>query len=620
MAAPGPDPHSCSNFHEVCTRHLHLSLECDFKRQIFHGYVEIQAEVLADGVTSMTLDSKYLSIESVTDVSDGKDEEKVCFTLPVNSAVFGHVLHIPIHQRHQHKGALVKYRINYSTSPDAPGVQWLSPLQTAGKQHGFVYTQGQAILARTYLPCQDTPSVKAPYSATISVQAPLVAACAGLCVGEPEEVSGGFRRFNYRQPVPIPAYLITIVAGRLEKAAIGPRSSVWCEPPLLEAAVYEFSEHTEKFIQAGEKITGVPYDWHTYDVVVLPSAFPYGGMENPNLTFLSASLLSGDRSLTNVVAHEITHSWAGNLVTNATWTDFWLNEGFTVYIERLILGEVHQSQAYRHFEILIGYNELQKTLLELESDEEWRKLQPDMSGIDPDDAFSKIPYEKGSLFLLYLETLVGGPQAMQEWLRQYFTDYRGLSLHADQCRQHFLNFFSSRVSADTLQQIDWQHWLKDAGLPHFSPLAVVDMSLTTSCQQLADQWLQHQGANATPDDLKSMEPKQVMYFLDLLIAACRQNHFDHALLERIESVYGLSSVRNVEINFRWLVLCLHNDYRAVIPHVVKFLGQHGRGLYVKPLFIELNRLDHDTAVSTYAANKDWYHAVIRSFCVNLLKD
>jgi len=196
--------------------------------------------------------------------------------------------------------------------------------------------------------------------------------------------------------------LIAIAGGALKKAAIGPRSSVWAENELIDACVHEFSQDTEKFIQAGEELTGMKYEWGVYDLLVLPGAFPYGGMENPNLTFLSASLLAGDRSLTNVVAHEIAHSWAGNYTTNASWGDFWLNEGFTVYLERAILGKIHNSSQYRDFESLVGYNDLIKTVADFGASHEFTKLCPNLVDVDPDEAFSKIPYEKGSLSLRYL--------------------------------------------------------------------------------------------------------------------------------------------------------------------------------------------------------------------------
>jgi leukotriene-A4 hydrolase len=242
-------------------------------------------------------------------------------------------------------------------------------------------------------------------------------------------------------------------------------------------------------------VQGVSYDWGTYDLLVLPTAFPYGGMENPNLTFLNASLLAGDRSLTNVVCHEITHSWAGNYVTNSNWSDFWLNEGFTVYIERLILGEVHRSAAYRHFEILIGYQSLLKTVQGFADQPEYTKLMPNLAGEDPDDSFSRVPYEKGSLFLFSLECLVGLP-AMRTWLQSYFSDFRTRSLDTATMRRHFEGSMRSQLGAtkceaEIFPAIRWDAWLTGVGMPPFdiSAPGVLDRSLAVKCEQLAARWL-----------------------------------------------------------------------------------------------------------------------------------
>jgi len=335
-------------------------------------------------------------------------------------------------------------------------------------------------------------------------------------------------------------------------------------------------------------------------------------MENPNLTFLSSSLLAGDRSLTNVVAHEITHSWYGNYVSNANWKDFWLNEGFTVYIERLILGEMHNA-AYRDFEILGGYNDLMKTTEDLMSSKPgWTKLQPDINGIDPDDAFSKIPYEKGSLFLLYLEQIVGGAAKMQGWLKTYFTQFRTKSLTTSEMKAHFLAHFAKEKR---LGEINWDEWLTGVGLPKFNPNTICDRSMVLGCEALAKKWLEEDGKGAKGDDLDALLSKQKMYFLDVLITSNKD--LPHQTLERLDGLYGFSKSHNVEVGFRYLMLALRHKYRPVFPSVALFLSKHGRGLYTKPLYKSLHKIDKEEARKVFQANKSFYHSVIRSFCKGL---
>jgi len=314
MARLGFDPHSYANFNEIRTQNLSLKLRVDFARKILFGHVDVSAQVLLDGVSEMSLDVKQLAIESVMDL---QSSTFIPFTLPSHHPILGMRLCVPLPDNCRQKGSIFQFRVCYSTTEHSSGIQWLEPSQTSGKTQPLMYTQCQAILARTLLPCQDTPAVKCKYDAKISCVPPLVAVCSGREVCPVRSEDDGYVTYTYHQPVPIPSYLIAIVCGLLEKGTLGPRCAVWSERELLEASVNEFKVDTEKYLQIAEKITSIPYDWGFYDVVVLPGSFPYGGMENPNLTFLNRSLVVGDRSLTNVVAHEITHSWAGNLATNS---------------------------------------------------------------------------------------------------------------------------------------------------------------------------------------------------------------------------------------------------------------------------------------------------------------
>jgi len=328
-------------------------------------------------------------------------------------------------------------------------------------------------------------------------------------------------------------------------------------------------------------------------------------------------LLAGDRSLTNVVAHEITHSWAGNLVTNNSWRNFWLNEGFTVYIERIILGRMNSSVAYRHFEALCGYNDLIKTVDALKDHPEFTKLLPNLDGIDPDDAFSKVPYEKGSLFLLFLESKVGGEEAMVNWLRAYFAAFRTQSVSTEQMKGHFLSYFAGKVDKKVLDGIDWDTWLNGTGLPPLDPRqGLLDLSLGKRCEELAAKWKTDGGVTAQATDLEGWKSKQIMLFLDLLITTAAPLSAD--TIKRLEKVYHFEASRNVEIAFRWLMLGLKSNYLESLPAAGVFLSKHGRGLYVRPLYTAVKALDKTVAVKTFEANKNFYHSVIRNAVTAIL--
>ena len=636
------------------TLHLHLSLTLDFSTQIARGYVE-NTLLLASDASVLFFDSFHLSLLRVLFrvrcMCDRVDTEKIgwkkigwkkmntelntelntenmntelntensgweewiegCFHVRSISPALGDVVEVEL-GRVVEAGNIVEVRMEYETRKEGAGLQWLTEEQANGKP--FVYSQGQAILARTYVPCQDNPEVKFPYSASIRVPKHLVALCSGMPTGTEDD--GEWKIYSYVQIKPIASYLIAVVAGDLKCGRIGPRSSVWAQPHLLDAAIKEFDD-VERFIQAGEKLLGVKYDWGIFDVCVLPGkAFPYGGMENCCVTFLSSALITGDKSLTNVLCHEIVHSWAGNLVTNSNWSDFWLNEGFDVYIERMILGEISGSEVHRHFEILIGYNELLKTIEDLQSTPEFAKLQPEMTGIDPDDAFSKIPYEKGSLFLFFIEYLLGSRDLMTEWLKCYFSDFNGKSLNTEQMRAHFEAHFVHVLGADSaasfFAKINWQDWLKNPGLPSFDPNSVCNRSLVLNCEVVASNWFHNKAVSA--NDLVSFSPKQVMFFLDLLMA----ESLSEEQLFKMNKFYSFSSVGNVEISVRWLLLNLKNNNTSCLPDVVTFLGKHGRGLYVKPLFLELFRLNPGLAEEVFERNSETCHSVIRSFCRGVL--
>ena len=349
-----------------------------------------------------------------------------------------------------------------------------------------VFTQCQAIHARALLPCQDSPGVKAPYTASLTVPDGLVGLMSAIATSFPEGKvgDGKSRTFTFEQTVPMATYLIAIAAGNLEKRDVGPRTAVWSEPEMVEAGAYEFAD-TEKFVVVGEEIM-TPYEWKRYDVLLLPPSFPYGGMENPCLTFVTPTLLAGDRSQANVIAHEVTHSWMGNLVSPETWDHFWLNEGWTRFVETKIM-ERMEGKPIAHLKVNEGLKALRDAVEEFGPEHEYTKLVPTLDGGDPDDAFSSIPYEKGMSFLWYLQKTVGGDEPMEEFLVAYIHFFRRQALTSERFKTFFLDYFSLRLPKATLDEIDWDTWLYKPGMPPEVPEP--NLEKLQAAKDLAAKWI-----------------------------------------------------------------------------------------------------------------------------------
>jgi len=471
--------------------------------------------------------------------------------------------------------------ISYTTSPLAPALLWLSPEQTAGKKHPYVFSQGQAILNRSLFPCQDSPAVKAPYTAHFKAPKALTVLMSAIREGDPVPTEGGKMVHKFSQKVPIQSYLVAFAIGALESRKIGPRSHVWSEAEFVEKAAFDFSE-TETMLKTAEELCG-PYVWGIYDILVLPPSFAYGGMENPCLTFATPTLLTGDKSNADVIAHEIAHSWTGNLVTNRTFEHFWLNEGFTVFTERKIKGRM-QGEAVRHFTASLRWKELEETVNKVFSPTHpYTKLVPDLTGVDPDDAFSRIPYEKGSTFLWYLEDTVGGASKFEPFLKAYYTEFAYKSIDTDTFKSFFLKHFADVPAASS---IDWDTWLYQPGMPPYKPK--FDPSLAEVCWKLADQWQSWDSFGAACPfngaEMKSLSPTQVQEFLATLLNG---TELSFAKMEKMELLFGFSQNTNCEILFLWLRLGLKSRWEPAVKATLAFLSSMGRGKFVRPLYRDL---------------------------------
>nr|CAD7571094.1 unnamed protein product [Timema californicum] len=462
-------------------------------------------------------------------------------------------------------------RIKYETSPSAESLQWLKPEQTCGKKLPYLFSQCQPIHCRSMVPCQDTPSVKVTYSAEITVPSNLVALMSAIKAGEPSPIDGNRSIHKFEQKVPIPTYLIALAVGALDFRKIGPRSNVWSEKEYVEKAAYEFAD-TEKMLHTAEEICG-PYVWGIYDLLVLPPSFPYGGMENPCLTFVTPTLLAGDRSLADVVVHEITHSWTGNLVTNRTFEHFWLNEGFTMFVERKILGLMFGDK-YRHFSAIGGLKDLKEGIDARKKDDPTTCLVPNLKGVHPDDAFSTCPYEKGHTILFHLETLLGGSEVFDPFLKDYLDHFKHQSIVTNDFIKYLNEYFPDNKD---LKSFDWELWLNTPGMPPVIP--TYDTTLADDCIKLSKKWVSWDGQGDCAfqiSDLSSFTAQQVKEFVALLL---HEAPLSLHKLKTMDKVYDLSSKTNAEIRFRWLRLCIKGKWEEKIADSLDFVSEQGRMKY-----------------------------------------
>jgi len=518
-------------------------------------------------------------------------------------------------------GSDLTVSIDVQTTKDCTALQWLTPAQTSNKKHPYMFSQCQAIHARSLFPCQDTPDVKSTY--TFNLRSPLPVLASGLPTGPKDFKPGekgkpGTLLYTFHQEIPIPSYLFAIASGDLASASVGPRSTVWTGPEELTACQWEFERDTEAYIQAAEKIV-YPYAWTTYNVLVLPPSFPYGGMENPVYTFATPTVVSGDRQNVDVIAHELSHSWSGNLVSNASWEHFWLNEGWTTYLERRLQAAMHGSDRYRDFSAIIGWKALSDSIAQFGEDHEFTKLIPDLKGQDPDDAFSSIPYEKGFTFLYHLEKLLG-IEKWDKFIPHYFTEYKKRSVDSYEFKATLLSFFSEDSEASKkLNDLDWDTWFYKPGFP---PKPDFDTTLADQCYELADKWEKlksGKGSNFTPNekDIEGFTANQSVVFLERLQSF--SSPLSPELVDLMGQRYGYASSKNVEVVTRYFVVGLQAKAKSVYQPAAELLGTVGRMKFVRPLYRELMKCDFELAKRTFEENREFYHPICRGMVEKLFE-
>jgi aminopeptidase N len=576
----------------VVVRHTGFDLSVDFGAKTLSGTATIAVERIAADAPLM-LDARELDVRSVEVGTVGElrplaganvQWSEAKFT--VDQAEFGQAIRVEL------PADADAVRIEYATAPGASGLQWLAPEQTADGSSPFLYTQSQAIHARSWIPCQDTPGVRSTYDAVVRVDGGLTALMAARSM--PSEEPGVFR-FDMEQP--IPSYLVAMAVGSVKFEELGPRSGVWAEPSVLDRAVSEFG-NVESMIDAVEGLYG-PYRWERYDILVLPPAFPFGGMENPRLTFATPTILAGDRSLVALIAHELAHSWSGNLVTNASWGDLWLNEGFTVYVERRVM-EALYGREREEMEAMLGKQDLVKELAELPEPDQ--RLSTDLAGRDPDDGLTNVPYEKGALLLRLLEETYGR-EAFDPFLQRWFTEHAFTSVRTTD--------FEAFVRTELIEKhaplagkapVDLDGWIHQPGMgpgapsPHSAAFEKVDAALKAL---LAGE------VEATTLDTKGWTPHEWLHFLRAI-----PEGFSAENMATLDAAFGLTTSTNSEILAQWLEVSVRRGYGKADAALEAFLLGVGRRKFLTPLYRALIESGRSAdAQRIYAKGRAGYHPI-----------
>jgi aminopeptidase N len=583
------DPHSHAQPDAVRVTSLALDLSVSFDKRELAGSATLNLDWHDRAARELVLDTNDLAIEKVEVADKAGIWTPAKFSLDKADPALGSALRIAAGAQNP------QVRITYHSNPDAFGLQWLDPAQTAGKKHPFMFSQSESIAARSWVPLQDTPAVRFTYTAHIRVPKELRAVMSAD--NDPKHALDG--DFRFAMPQKIPSYLLALAVGDLAVKETGPRSAVYAEPATVDLAASEFSD-TEKMIETAEKLYG-PYRWGRYDILVLPPSFPYGGMENPRLTFATPTVLVGDKSLTSLVAHELAHSWSGNLVTMAGWRHIWLNEGFTTYVQGRIVEAVYGKQQADE-EFIIAANELREEMKD-EIKPEDQRLVPDLKGRSPDDGLSDIAYTKGSWFLQWLEAKFGRP-TFDPFLRGYFDHFAFQSITTDQFVDYLkANLLAKHPGVVSMDQVN--AWLHEPGIPADAPLPT---SARFAAEDKEREAFVAGKLDAAGLRAQKWTTQEWMYFLDQL-----PDKLPLDRLQALDAAYHLTGTRNAVIGVRWYKLAIAGGDEAAYPAMREHMLRIGRMILVVPLYTELAKTEkgRTLAEKIYAEAKPGYHPMTR---------
>jgi aminopeptidase N len=574
---PGLDYHSFANIEQFRVTRLELELRVDSAQQTLSGTVGLQIKRLDPGATELVLDTRDLAIVEVTQKAQNvlgatSKDETAWVSRPYHfekkDPILGSALVIELPPS---KKTTEYIRIEYETAPAAPALQWLTAGQT--KHKPFLYTKSSPIGARSWIPLQDTPQVRATYKAVIHTDPDVLAVMSARNdpngMGRPAKRNG---EYSFDMPQAVPSYLIALAVGDFKFQETGPRTGVYAEKSVLKQAAKEFAD-TEAMIQAGEKLFG-PYRWQRYDILVMPPSYPVGGMENPRLSFITPTVIAGDKSLVSMIAHELAHSWSGNLVGNATWRDLWLNEGFSDYLESRIMNAVYGARR-EMMERVLGLRALRDELKKLPPADQ--VLAIDLRDRDPALVYTEVPYEKGRLFLTYLDAKFGR-ERFDAFLRGYFDhfEFQGISTEDFEryLEENLLDRFPGIVT-----RAEVAAWISGPGIPPDAVLPTTDAF--TAVDEARDAWYSRKVA-AKKLDVRDWSAQQWKYFLDGM-----PQPLGAAQMAELDQAFTLTGGANAEIGRSWYMLVIRNQYQPSYARLEEYLQTIGRRKLIAPLYEEL---------------------------------
>jgi leukotriene-A4 hydrolase len=586
------DEHSFSKPELAVVKHLDLDIKVDFDTQTISGKASWQIDNINKG-NEIIFDENTLNITKVT---LGDEEKETKFELGAAVEFHGKPLHIIIEPN------TTKVNIYYSTSKDAIALQWLNPQQTADKKKPFLFSQGESIWSRTWIPCQDSPGIRFTYNAKVMVPKDLMAVMSAVNPQKKNDTGV----YTFKQDKAIPSYLMAIAVGDIEFKSIDNRTGVYAEPSLINKAAWEFAE-LGKMVHAAEKLYG-PYRWGRYDVLVLPPSFPYGGMENPNLTFLTPGVIAGDRSLTSLLAHELGHSWSGNLVTNATWDDIWLNEGFTTYVEHRIGEEIFGKKEAEMQDVLTR-KDLDDNIAEYDATNPDTRLKVSLTNRNPDDGISQIPYVKGYNFLKVIEAAVGR-EKFDPFIKNYFDAHAFQSITTED----FVKYLKENLIKDDkalADKIKLDDWIYKPGIP--SNITAVSSEDFIAIDNIQKNW-RTTGVKGLSERIKSTTEKQ--HFIDYLPSDITADE-----MTAIDNEFGFTKNGNFVIKRQWFIQAIRHQYKTAYPAIEQFMIATSRTGSLMSLYKEMVKTPEGKtwAKQIFDKAKSGYHATTVQAVGDLLK-
>ena len=609
------DPSTFSNFFQISHTNLEGKLQIDFSKKILKGKIKYYFNARKDGEIIILDSSSAIIIHSIIDSDTG---EKLKYEYDDYFSLNQLGIPLKIYKEYS-KNSICKIIINYETTNESQALGWFEKEMTLGKEYPYMFSQCQSIFCRQILPIQDTPIVKLTVYLGITVQKPLLALESGIYKSKID--NGDSITYFYEQKIPIPSYLIAIVAGKIEERKVSDRIKIYSEKENIEDAKYEFQE-LENYLQIAESYT-FDYQWGDYNLLILPPSFPFGGMENPQLTFVTPLVIAGDRSEVGTIAHEMSHSWTGNLITNNNWENFWLNEGFTTFLERKILTEINGEEIVK-LESMIGYTALLSDIENLGESKNISSLIPYLLGRNPEDAFGIIPYEKGYNFLYYIEKLINDNSKYDLFkliLKRYFIKFKSLSISSNDFKNHLYeeirNYFNKSIAEDIINKIYWDEWMYTPGIPK------IQNNFSNQYVEKVEKYIKIFFEGQLGDDFikifNDWHVKVKSYFLRCINNDERGKNLNDELFKYLSNTLNLKQIKNLGMRYTFFIIMLKNKRLDCENELIDFLSKYGIIDYLATLYINFYKVNKEKAMNTYNKYKSCYHPIAVKYVDAALK-